>query len=79
VDQLAVCVVTEEPEPGTHQLSPYCGKCRVAYPGWFRVARVLDDPEGEWLRQARAGMAEAYQYPDAVARREERRRQRNQE
>lgn len=79
VDQLGVCAITEEGEPGTHQLSPYCAKCRVAYPGWFRVARVLDDPEGDWLRQARAGMAEVHQYPDATQRRTERRRQRDEE
>jgi integrase len=74
VDQIGECVITEEPEPGTHQLAPYCARCRVAFPGWFRVRRVLDDFEGEWLRQARTGMTEAALYPDATQRRNERRR-----
>lgn len=74
VDQTAVCVITEAPEPGTHRLQPYCRRCRVAYPGFFRVARVLDDAEGRWLDEARAGLTEAARFPEAVDRRDERRR-----
>lgn len=74
VDQTGMCVITEQPEPGTHALQPYCRRCRVAYPGPFRVARVLDDPEQEWLRQTREGLTEAALYPAAVARRAEQRR-----
>lgn len=74
VDQTAVCVITEEPEPGAYRLVPYCRRCRMAYPGPFRVGRVLEDPAGDLLTQARGGLAEAARYPDAVERREERRR-----
>lgn len=80
VDQTAVCVITEQPEPGTHQLQPYCRKCRCAFPGPFRVVRVLDDASGRLLDEARAGLTEAALYPEAVQRRSERRRQeRNEE
>jgi len=74
VDQTAVCEITEQHEPGVHQLQPYCRRCRVAYPGPFRVARVLDDPHGRFLDEARAGLTDAALYPEAVNRREERRR-----
>jgi integrase len=74
VDQTAVCVVTEEPEPGSHRLSPYCKRCRMAYPGPFRVVRVLEDEAGAFLEAARQGLTEAAAYPAAVDRREERRR-----
>jgi integrase len=75
VDQLGECVPTDAPEPGTHRLTPYCARCRVAFPGPFRVRRVLEDADDQWLTQARAAMSEAALYPDAVTRREERRRQ----
>jgi integrase len=74
LDQLGLCEITDEHEPGTHQLAPYCARCRVAYDGPFRVVRLLDDPEREGLRVARERMAEAHLYPDAIRRREERRR-----
>jgi integrase len=78
VDQLALCVPSDEAEPGTHQLSPYCARCRVAFDGPFRVMKVYDDdPEQEFLRRARDAMVEAHLYPAAVERREERQRKRD--
>ncbi|MBA8929530.1 integrase [Kutzneria viridogrisea] len=74
VDQTAVAVITEEPEPGTHALTPYCRRCRTAYPGPFRVVRVLDDLGEVLLGQVRAELAEVALYPEAVRRRSERRR-----
>lgn len=74
VDQTAVCAITDEPEPGAYRLVPYCRRCRMSYPGPFRVARVLEDPAGELLERARSGLVEAALYPEAVDRRDERRR-----
>lgn len=75
VDQTAVCEPSDEHEPGTQALRPYCRRCRVAYPGPFRVVRVLDDdPAQLLLEEARRGMTEAALYPGAVQRRDERRR-----
>jgi hypothetical protein len=67
-------LITDEPEPGVYRLVRYCRRCRMAYPGSFRVVRVLDDPAGTLLEVAQCGLAEAAMYPDTVDRRDERRR-----
>lgn len=74
VDETAIAVPAETPEPGTHRLAPYCRRCRTAYPGFFRTTRVLDDREGVLLDQARRALVESALYPAAVDRRAERRR-----
>ena len=44
-----MCLITDEPEPGAYRLVPCCPRRRIAYPGSFFVARVLDDPAGALL------------------------------
>jgi hypothetical protein len=75
VDEYAHAVVTGQWEPGVDALgTPVCPACQGRYLGPYRVAHIPDDPDGDLLRQCREGLADRALYPEAVERREERRR-----
>lgn len=75
VPEYGHAVVTEEWEPGVAALgSPTCPVCQGRYLGPFQVRHIPDDPDGRLLEQCREALAERALYPEAVERREERRR-----